>query len=253
MTTRHAAVLLADGFEEIEAVSVIDILRRAGVVVLTLSIGDNPLVRGAHDISVKVDARMADAGGRTFDAVVLPGGFSYGDYLRCGAIARFSPIMGAVRQAASSGVLVLGICNGFQILLEAGLLPGAMLRNKTLEFICKHTWIRTEENLTIFTGQMEPGETLCVPIAHGEGNYYCDDDTLKSLHDHSQVVFRYSSKDGKTGDEFNPNGSRDHIAGIVNQKKNVLGMMPHPERSSEDILGSSDGRKIFESILNALE
>jgi phosphoribosylformylglycinamidine synthase len=127
-----------------------------------------------------------------------------------------------------------------------------MLRNKTLEFICKHTWIRTEENLTIFTGQMNPGETLCVPIAHGEGNYYCDDDTLKSLHDHSQVVFRYSSEDGRLGDEFNPNGSKDHIAGIVNKKKNVLGMMPHPERSSEDLLGSSDGRKIFESILSAL-
>jgi phosphoribosylformylglycinamidine synthase len=186
------------------------------------------------------------------DLVVLPGGFSYGDYLRTGAIARFSPVMDSVIQHANAGRAVLGICNGFQILLESGLLPGAMLRNKTLEFICKPTWIRTEENLTIFTGQMEPGETLCVPIAHGEGNYYCDDDTLKSLHDHSQVVFRYSSEDGETGEAFNPNGSKDHIAGIVNKKKNVLGMMPHPERSSEDLLGSSDGRKIFESIVNAL-
>ena len=186
------------------------------------------------------------------DLVVIPGGFSYGDYLRTGAIARFSPVMESVIQHAQSGRAVIGICNGFQILLEAGLLPGAMLRNKTLEFICKHTWIRTEENLTIFTGQMKPGETLCVPIAHGEGNYYCDDDTLKSLQDHSQVVFRYSSKDGKLGEEFNPNGSKDHIAGIVNKKKNILGMMPHPERSSEDVLGSSDGRKIFQSIFNAL-
>jgi len=187
------------------------------------------------------------------DLVVIPGGFSYGDYLRTGAIARFSPVMESVIQHAQSGRAVIGICNGFQILLEAGLLPGAMLRNKTLEFVCKHTWIRTEENLTIFTGQMNPGEILCVPVAHGEGNYYCDEDTLKSLHDHSQVVFRYSSEDGKLGEEFNPNGSKDHIAGIVNKKKNVLGMMPHPERSSEDLLGSSDGRKIFESILNALE
>ena len=187
------------------------------------------------------------------DLVVLPGGFSYGDYLRTGAIARFSPVMESVIQHANAGRAVIGICNGFQILLEAGLLPGAMLRNKSLEFVCKHTWIRTEENLTIFTGKMDPGETLCVPVAHGEGNYYCDEDTLKSLHDHSQVVFRYSSEDGKLGEEFNPNGSKDHIAGIVNKKKNVLGMMPHPERSSEDILGSSDGRKIFESILTALE
>ena len=186
------------------------------------------------------------------DLVVIPGGFSYGDYLRTGAIARFSPVMESVIKHANDGRAVIGICNGFQILLEAGLLPGAMLRNKTLEFICKHTWIRTEENLTIFTGQMEPGEILCVPIAHGEGNYYCDDDTLKSLHDHSQVVFRYSSETGEVGEKFNPNGSKDHIAGIVNKKKNVLGMMPHPERSSEDILGSSDGRKIFDSILNAL-
>jgi phosphoribosylformylglycinamidine synthase subunit PurQ / glutaminase len=187
------------------------------------------------------------------DLVVIPGGFSYGDYLRTGAIARFSPIMESVITHAQSGRAVIGICNGFQILLEAGLLPGAMLRNKSLEFVCKHTWIRTEENLTIFTGKMDPGETLRVPIAHGDGNYYCDDDTLKSLHDHSQVVFRYSSEDGKLGDDFNPNGSKDHIAGIVNKKKNILGMMPHPERSSEDLLGSSDGRKIFESILNALE
>ena len=148
---------------------------------------------------------------------------------------------------------MIGICNGFQVLLESGLLPGAMLRNKTLSFICKHTWIRTEENLTVFTGQMEPGETLCVPIAHGEGNYYCDDETFKSLQDHSQIVFRYSSREGETSDRFNPNGSRDHIAGIVNSKKNVLGMMPHPERASEDILGSRDGRKIWDSLISTLE
>lgn len=187
------------------------------------------------------------------DLVVLPGGFSYGDYLRTGAIARFSPIMEAVIKHANAGRAVIGICNGFQILLESGLLPGAMLRNKTLSFVCKHTWIRAEENLTIFTGTMKPGETLNIPIAHGEGNYYCDDQTLKSLQDNGQIIFRYSSKKGELGDPFNPNGSRDHIAGIVNAKKNVLGMMPHPERAAENLLGSCDGRKIWQSLVNALE
>ncbi len=187
------------------------------------------------------------------DLVVIPGGFSYGDYLRTGAIARFSPIMEPVIKHANDGRAVIGICNGFQILLEAGLLPGAMLRNRSLEFICSHAFIRTEENLTIFTRQMDAGEVLQVPIAHGEGNYYCDDNTLKSLQDNSQIIFKYSSSDGVVNDKFNPNGSRDNIAGIVNKKKNVLGMMPHPERSSEDLLGSTDGRKIFESIFNALD
>jgi len=185
------------------------------------------------------------------DLVVLPGGFSYGDYLRTGAIARFSPIMREVTRHANEGRTVIGICNGFQILLESGLLPGAMLRNKTLEFVCKHTWIRTEENRTIFTRQIKTGETLNIPVAHGEGNYYCDDDTLKSLQDHAQVVFRYAARDGKLGEDFNPNGSRDHIAGIVNRKKNVLGMMPHPERASEDMLGSHDGLKIWKSIIQS--
>lgn len=186
------------------------------------------------------------------DLVVIPGGFSYGDYLRTGAIARFSPVMESVTKHAAEGRAVIGICNGFQILLESGLLPGAMLRNKTLEFVCKHAWIRTEENLTIFTGNIGVGETLCIPVAHGEGNYYCDEETLKALNDNAQVIFRYSSEDGKLGEEFNPNGSLDHIAGIVNKKKNVLGMMPHPERASEDLLGSSDGRKIWNSLMNVL-
>ncbi|MFA5159661.1 MAG: phosphoribosylformylglycinamidine synthase subunit PurQ [Candidatus Omnitrophota bacterium] len=228
---------------------------KAAVIVFPGSNCDTDCFHALKDV-VKVPVKYVwhkDRDLPKVDLVVIPGGFSYGDYLRTGAIARFSPVMESVIKHANDGRAVIGICNGFQILLEAGLLPGAMLRNKSLEFICKHTWIRTEENLTIFTGQMESGETLCVPIAHGEGNYYCDDETLKSLHDHSQVVFRYSSEDGKLGEEFNPNGSRDHIAGIVNRKKNVLGMMPHPERSSEDLLGSSDGRRIFESILNALE
>ncbi|MDD5218350.1 MAG: phosphoribosylformylglycinamidine synthase subunit PurQ [Candidatus Omnitrophica bacterium] len=183
------------------------------------------------------------------DLVVLPGGFSYGDYLRTGAIARFSPVMEAVRQHAESGRAVIGICNGFQILLEAGFLPGAMLRNKTLSFICTHVWLRTENNATIFTGKLNPKELLRIPIAHGEGNYYCDDKTFKRLEDSNQIVFRYASESGETTDEFNPNGSRDNIAGIINAKGNVLGMMPHPERASESMLDSVDGRKIWESLV----
>ncbi|HOW59739.1 MAG TPA: phosphoribosylformylglycinamidine synthase subunit PurQ [Candidatus Omnitrophota bacterium] len=227
---------------------------KAAVVVFPGSNCDTDCFHALKDV-MKVPVEFIWHKERSFpktDLVVIPGGFSYGDYLRTGAIARFSPVMDSVTKHAHEGRAVIGICNGFQILLESGLLPGAMLRNKTLEFICKHTWIRAEENLTIFTGQMEPGETLCVPIAHGEGNYYCDDETLKSLQDHAQIVFRYSSQSGEVREEFNPNGSRDHIAGIVNKKKNVLGMMPHPERASEEILGSHGGRKIWESILNAI-
>ncbi len=183
------------------------------------------------------------------DLVVLPGGFSYGDYLRTGAIARFSPVMKAVKNHAAEGRYVVGICNGFQILLEAGLLPGAMLRNKSLSFICKHVWLRTENAQTSFTRALKPNQTICIPIAHGEGNYYCDDETLKRLQGESRIVFKYSSESGEVGEAFNPNGSRDDIAGIINEKGNVMGMMPHPERASEPILASSDGRKIWESFL----
>ena len=174
------------------------------------------------------------------DLVVVPGGFSYGDYLRTGAIARFSPAMESVAKHAEEGRQVIGICNGFQILLEAGLLPGAMLRNNSLSFICKAVDLRVENTDTSFTAKMKKGETLRIPIAHGEGNYFCDDDTLKKLQDKSQIIFRYVE---------NPNGSRDDIAGICNEKRNVLGMMPHPERASEEILASSDGKKIWESLL----
>src|SRR3989338_2413741 len=170
------------------------------------------------------------------DLVVLPGGFSYGDYLRTGAIARFSPVMDAVTRHAKQGRLVLGICNGFQILLESGLLPGAMLRNRSLSFVCKHVWLRVETGKTPFTGKLKNGQTLEIPIAHGEGNYYCDDDTLKGLRDRDEIVFRYSSATGEIGDAFNPNGARDHIAGIINRERNALGMMPHPERAGEDML-----------------
>ncbi len=186
------------------------------------------------------------------DLVVLPGGFSYGDYLRTGAIARFSPIMNAVKDHTAKGKPVIGICNGFQILLEAGLLPGAMLRNRSLKFICKHVYIRTENNSTTFTNRLKKGETLNIPIAHGEGNYFCDEQTLENLEQNRQVVFRYVSENGELGDLFNPNGSLGHIAGIMNRKGNVLGMMPHPERASEAVLGSEDGRRIWESILSGV-
>lgn len=184
------------------------------------------------------------------DLVVIPGGFSYGDYLRTGAIARFSPAMEAVKKHAEEGRYVIGICNGFQILLEAGLLPGAMLRNKNLSFLCKHVWLRVDNTNTSFSKQYQKGQTISIPIAHGEGNYYCDDDTLKSLQDNHQIVFRYSSEKGEVGESFNPNGSRDNIAGIINKKGNVMGMMPHPERASEEILASTDGKKIWESLIN---
>ncbi len=184
------------------------------------------------------------------DLVVLPGGFSYGDYLRTGAIARFSPAMEAVAKHVKDGRPVIGICNGFQILLEAGLLPGAMLRNRSLSFICKHVFLRTETANSIFTNKLKKDQVLNLPIAHGEGNYFCEPETLKKLQQEDRIAFRYSSEKGELGEAFNPNGSVDHIAGIFNEKRNVLGMMPHPERASETILASDDGKGIWESILN---
>lgn len=183
------------------------------------------------------------------DLVVLPGGFSYGDYLRTGAIARFSPAMEAVRKHAKEGRPVIGICNGFQILLEAGLLPGAMLRNRSLSFVCKHVYLRAETTNSSFTNRLKKGQVLNLPIAHGEGNYFCDEATLERLEGEDRVAFRYSSENGELGETFNPNGSVGHIAGILNEKRNVLGMMPHPERASEMILGCEDGKKIWESLL----
>jgi phosphoribosylformylglycinamidine synthase len=187
------------------------------------------------------------------DAVILPGGFSYGDYLRTGAIARFSPVMGAVKAFAKSGGLVLGICNGFQILLEAGLLPGAMLRNTSLNFICKDVYVRVENAATPFTGRCEPGQVLKIPIAHADGNYYTDPVTLAALQANAQIVFRYCAPDGRVTVEANPNGALDNIAGIRNPDGNVLGMMPHPERCAEAALGNDDGRLIFLSMLDALK
>ncbi len=187
------------------------------------------------------------------DAVVLPGGFSYGDYLRTGAIASYSPVMQAVKDFARTGGLVIGICNGFQILLEAGLLPGAMLRNTSLHFICKDVYVRVENAATPFTRRCEPGQVLKIPIAHADGNYYTDPVTLAGLQANGQVIFRYCDAEGKVSPSFNPNGSLDHIAGIRNAEGNVLGMMPHPERCAEEVLGCEDGRVIFQSMLDALK
>lgn len=177
----------------------------------------------------------------SFDAVILPGGFSYGDYLRSGAIARFSPVMQGVKKAAADGKLVIGICNGFQILLESGLLPGAMLKNKNLSFLCEYQTLRVENAKTPFTLKYQEGERIRIPIAHQEGNYYCDEKTLAELEENGQIVFRYADE--------NPNGSVQNIAGICNREGNVLGMMPHPERAIHEWMGSEDGRRLFQSML----
>ncbi len=184
-----------------------------------------------------------------YDAVIFPGGFSYGDYLRCGAIARFAPIMDAVRRHAAAGRPIFGSCNGFQILCEAGLLPGALLRNDSLQFRCQPQHIRVERNDTGFSSACEPGQTLLLPISHGEGNYFADDPTLAQLEDEGGIVFRYSDANGDVSPATNPNGSRDEIAGVINAQGNVLGMMPHPERASEALLGGEDGLYIWRSII----
>jgi phosphoribosylformylglycinamidine synthase subunit PurQ / glutaminase len=184
----------------------------------------------------------------SYDAVIIPGGFSYGDYLRAGALARFSPVMNSVRDFAASGRQVLGICNGFQILCEAGLLPGALIRNRDLHFICEHVQVRTETTETPFTNQLKAGSVLRLPIAHADGNYVCDDRTLEELNREDRIVFRYCDEQGEPTEAVNPNGSRANIAGICNRERNVLGLMPHPERACEDSLGSSDGRALFSSL-----
>ena len=186
------------------------------------------------------------------DVVVLPGGFSHGDYLRTGAIARFSPVMQAVTEFARKGGPVLGICNGFQILLEAGLLPGAMLRNRDLKFHCEHVRIRVEQTDTPFTSRASRGQVLRIPVAHGEGNYYADPEALRQIESSGRVVFRYCDAEGQITDESNPNGAANNIAGICNESRNVVGLMPHPERACEPALGSSDGLVILESVVSAL-
>jgi phosphoribosylformylglycinamidine synthase I len=186
------------------------------------------------------------------DAILVPGGFAYGDYLRTGAIARFSPVMQSVTKFAAEGGPVLGICNGFQILCEAGLLPGALLRNAGLKYICKQVHLRTETTDSPFTRTLTRGEVLKIPIGHMEGNYFCDAATLDALRSDDRIVFRYATPEGAITPDANPNGSLDNIAGILNEGRNVLGMMPHPDRSSEAMLGSADGWKIFQSLVETL-
>lgn len=185
-----------------------------------------------------------------FDAIVLPGGFSYGDYLRCGAIARFSPVMSAVKKAAVEGKLVIGICNGFQILCESGLLPGALVRNAGLHFVCADTTIRVETADSPFTSAIQDGAVLNIPVAHGDGCYTADPETLATLNKNNQVLVRYSDANGLITPDANPNGSLENIAGIVNQERNVFGLMPHPDRAADKRTGSEDGKLIFQSMLN---
>jgi len=185
----------------------------------------------------------------SYDCLVLPGGFSYGDYLRCGAIARFSPVMEAVGAFAHEGGLVIGICNGFQILLEAGLLPGAMLRNTSLRFICRFVNVRVENAATPWTNRAHEGQMLRIPIAHNEGNYFLDQDSLRRLEEEGRIILRYCDQQGEVSEEANPNGAAGNIAGVCNEGFNVFGLMPHPERASEEILGSTDGMVIWESVM----
>jgi phosphoribosylformylglycinamidine synthase len=187
-----------------------------------------------------------------YDALIIPGGFSYGDYLRAGALASFSPVMSSVRDFAERGGLVLGICNGFQILCESGLLPGALIRNRDLHFVCQHVRVRVENADTPFTNELRRGQILSMPVAHAEGNYVCDDETLDELQREDRIIFRYCDAGGSATPEANPNGARDNIAGICNRERNVVGLMPHPERACEDLLGSSDGRGLFHSLAATL-
>jgi|SRR6202521_206742 len=228
---------------------------KIGVVVFPGSNCDHDALHAIHDVLHKpaefIWHQSQDLSG--FDAVILPGGFSYGDYLRTGAIARFSPVMSAVARFARSGGLVLGICNGFQILCEAGLLPGALMRNTGLRFICRHVHIRLETTATPFTASAEAGQVLRVPIAHADGNYVCDAATLAELKRNDQIVFRFCTPDGHLDPAANPNGSLNAIAGICSRERNVLGLMPHPERAVEAALGSTDGLVILRSLVDSLE
>lgn len=187
-----------------------------------------------------------------FDCIVLPGGFSYGDYLRTGSIASLSPVMKSIEQFAQAGNPVLGICNGFQVLVESGLLPGALIKNSSLKFVCKWVSVRVESTSNLFTENVKVGDVLDIPVAHAEGNYFCTPEELKELNDNSQVAFRYCRKEGDLSSESNPNGSIENIAGITNKAGNVLGMMPHPERCAEEILEGTQGKLIFESIISWL-
>jgi phosphoribosylformylglycinamidine synthase len=224
-----------------------------GIVVLPGSNCDHDALHVTKDV-ISADAELLwhkDTDLRGADCVIIPGGFSYGDYLRAGALAKFAPIMDAVRKHAAAGGLVLGICNGFQVLTELGLLPGALMRNAHLRFICRDVHLRVENTDTPYTAALAEGDVLRVPIAHGEGNYFASDEVLDQLERNGQVVFRYCDAEGRVTAEANPNGSARSIAGVCNDRRNVLGMMPHPERCSESIIGNADGLRIFESIMQS--
>lgn len=225
-----------------------------GVVIFPGSNCDEDMIYVLNDIFGQEVERLwhKDADLKGCDFIVLPGGFSYGDYLRSGAIARFSPIMEKVIEHCNNGGYALGVCNGFQVLCEAGLLPGALLHNNDRKFICKNVFLKSQATDTLVTRSIDPERVLKIPIAHGEGRYYLPDADLKKLNDNGQVLFRYCSEEGIIDDAANPNGSLENIAGVCNVGKNVFGMMPHPERASDFELGNIDGRAIFESILDAV-
>jgi len=226
---------------------------RFGVVVFPGSNCDHDAHFVLNDI-LRQETRLLwhkDTSIENADVIVLPGGFSYGDYLRCGAIARFSPIMKEVIAFANAGGVVIGICNGFQVLCEAGLLPGILLRNNCLTFVCKYVHVRVENAETRFTTSCAPGEVLRIPIAHGDGNYFAEPETLRRLQDQNRILFRYCGPDGAITPAANPNGSVLNIAGIVNEQGNIMGLMPHPERASDPLLGPTDGQKIFRSIIQS--
>ena len=225
-----------------------------GVVIFPGSNCDKDLIHVVRNVMNKevVELWHKDHTLQGCDFILLPGGFSYGDYLRSGAIARFSPIMQEITEFAAKGGFVFGICNGFQILTESHLLPGALLHNSNHQFICKNVNLRCETDESVITSKFNIGQTAKVPIAHGEGRFYCDDATLKQIKDNNQVLFRYCDEQGNITAESNPNGALDNIAGICNRQRNVFGMMPHPERASESVLGNTDGKLIFDSILNTV-
>ena len=226
---------------------------RFGILVFPGTWSDTDCYYAVKDV-LKQDAEYVwhqDTNLDSFDCVIVPGGFSYGDYLRPGAMARFSPVMEALNKFADSDRLVIGICNGFQILCEAGLLPGALLRNQHLEYRCQWSHLRTERADTPFSLRCQPGQLLRVPVSHGDGNYFADPETLAALEEEGRVLFRYSDLSGIATEEANPHGAAHNIAGIINQAGNILGMMPHPERSCEALLGSTDGNLIFQSIIDS--
>lgn len=227
---------------------------KAAVIVFPGSNCDRDVAVALHQSTGKPPAMIwhRDTSLPDLDLIVVPGGFSYGDYLRCGAMGAHSPVMKEIKKAADKGVRVLGICNGFQVITEAGLLPGVLMRNRGLKYVCKDVYLKVEDSQSAFTTKYAVGDVVRIPIGHGEGNYYADDETLNRLEGEGLVAFRYCTPAGALTDDANPNGSQRHIAGVFNKSRTVLGMMPHPERLSDPKLGGTDGRKMFESLVETL-